>query len=305
MKWIEAKIIFDSKDKPLAVDLISNLFYDLDLTGVVIETPEVEPLEDWGGDAVIPEEYAVIGYLPCDDTLEKSRKFVEKNLSRLEKSNGIESKIIYSDMNEEDWAQTWKTYFRPEKITANIVVKPTWREYIREHDEIVLEIDPGMAFGTGTHATTCMCITMIEKYMKRSGSFLDIGTGSGILMIAAAKLGAIKVWGTDNDNVAVDTACKNLIQNKISGSSFKVLTADLVDQITEPFDLVAANLTTKTILILLENVKRVLVPDGILICSGILETDKDSVLKKMKDLDFDLIEIIVKGEWMSMACRPI
>ncbi len=305
MKWIEAKVIFDSRDKQLAVDLISNLFYDLDLTGVVIETPEVEPLEDWGGDAVIPEEYAVIGYLPCDDTLEKSRKFVEENLSRLEKTNGIESKIIYSDMNEEDWAQTWKTYFRPEKITANIVVKPTWREYIREHDEIVLEIDPGMAFGTGTHATTRMCIALIEKYLKRNGSFLDIGTGSGILMIAAAKLGAIKVWGTDNDNVAVDTAYKNLIQNRISESSFKVLAADLVDQITESFDLVAANLTTKTILILLENVKRVLVQDGILICSGILETDKDSVLKKMKDLDFDLIEIIVKEEWMSMACRPM
>jgi len=305
MKWIEAKVIFDSRDKQLAVDLISNLFYDLDLTGVVIETPEVEPLEDWGGDAVIPEEYAVIGYLPCDDTLEKSRKFVEENLSRLEKTNGIESKIIYSDMNEEDWAQTWKTYFRPEKITANIVVKPTWREYIREHDEIVLEIDPGMAFGTGTHPTTRMCIALIERYLKRNGTFLDIGTGSGILMIAAAKLGAIKVWGTDNDNVAVDTAYKNLIQNRISESSFKLLAADFVDQITESFDLVAANLTTKTILILLENVKRVLVQDGILICSGILETDKDSVLKKMKDLDFDLIEILVKEEWMSMACRPM
>lgn len=305
MKWIEAKVIFDSRDKQLAVDLISNLFYDLDLTGVVIETPEVEPLEDWGGDAVIPEEYAVIGYLPCDDTLEKSRKFVEENLSRLEKTNGIESKIIYSDMNEEDWTQTWKTYFQPEKITANIVVKPTWREYIREHDEIVLEIDPGMAFGTGTHPTTRMCIALIEKYLKRNGTFLDIGTGSGILMIAAAKLGAIKVWGTDNDNVAVDTAYKNLIQNRISESSFKLLAADFMDQITESFDLVAANLTTKTILILLENVKRVLVQDGILICSGILETDKDSVLKKMKDLDFDLIEILVKEEWMSMACRPM
>jgi ribosomal protein L11 methyltransferase len=305
MKWIEAKVIFDSRDKQLAVDLISNLFYDLDLTGVVIETPEVEPLGDWGGDAVIPEEYAVIGYLPCDDTLEKSRKFVEENLSRLKKTNGIESKIIYSDMNEEDWAQTWKTYFRPEKITANIVVKPTWREYIREHDEIVLEIDPGMAFGTGTHPTTRMCIALIERYLKRNGTFLDIGTGSGILMIAAAKLGAIKVWGTDNDNVAVDTAYKNLIQNRISESSFKLLAADFVDQITESFDLVTANLTTKTILILLENVKRVLVQDGILICSGILETDKDSVLKKMKDLDFDLIEILVKEEWMSMACRPM
>jgi ribosomal protein L11 methyltransferase len=303
MKWVEAKVIFDSKDKQLAVDLISDLFYDLDLKGVIIETPEIESLEDWGGDAVMPEEYAVIGYLPCDDKLEKMQKFVEENLLRLEKTNGIESKIIYSDMNEEDWAQTWKTYFQPEKITANIVVKPTWREYIREHDEIVLEIDPGMAFGTGTHPTTGMCITMIEKYLKRNGTFLDIGTGSGILMIAAAKLGANKVWGTDNDNVAVDTAYKNLIQNRISESSFKILAADLVHQVTEPFDLVAANLTTKTILILLDNVKRVLVQDGIFVCSGILETDKDQVLKKMKDLDFDLIEILAKEEWISIACR--
>ena len=303
MKWIEIKVIFDFKDKPLAVDLISNLFYDLDLKGVVIETPEIESFQDWGSDPVIPEEDAVIGYFPCDDQLEKRQKFVEQHLSQLEKTKGIKYKIVYSDINEEDWTQTWKTYFQPEKITENIVVKPTWREYIREHDEIVLEIDPGMAFGTGTHPTTCMCIRMIEKYLKRNSAFLDIGTGSGILMIAAAKLGAIKVWGTDNDPVAVDIACKNLIQNRISESSFNILDADLVDQITEQFDLVAANLTTKTILILLENVKRVLAQDGILVCSGILETDKDDVLKKMQDLDFERVDILTKDEWISIACR--
>jgi len=303
MKWIEAKVIFNFKDKQLAVDLISNLFYDLELTGVVIETPEIDSLEDWGNDAIVPEKNAVIGYLPCDEKLEKRQKFVEENLLRLEEKNGIECKIVYSDINQEDWAQTWKTYFRPERITENIVVKPTWREYIREHDEIVLEIDPGMAFGTGTHPTTRMCITMIEKYLKRNGMFLDIGTGSGILMIAAAKLGEIEVWGTDNDNVAMETAYKNLIQNRIPESNFKILAADLVDQITEQFDLVAANLTTKTILILLESVGRVLVQDGIFVCSGLLETDKDEVLKKMKALSFDLIEILAKEEWLSIACR--
>lgn len=303
MKWIEAKVLFDFKDKPLAVDLISNLFYDLDLKGVVIETPEIESSQDWGSNPVIPEEYAVIGYLPCDDQLEKRQIFVEQHLSQLEKTKGIKYKIVYSDINEKDWTQTWKTYFQPEKITENIVVKPTWREYIREHDEIVLEIDPGMAFGTGTHPTTCMCIRMIEKYLKRNSTFLDIGTGSGILMIAAAKLGAIKVWGTDNDHVAVDIASKNLIQNRISESNFNILEADLVDQITERFDVVAANLTTKTILILLENVRRILAQDGIFVCSGILETDKDEVLKKMQDLDFERVDILTKDEWISIACR--
>jgi ribosomal protein L11 methyltransferase len=144
---------------------------------------------------------------------------------------------------------------------------------------------------------------LIEKYLKKNDSFLDIGTGSGILMIAAIKLGAIRVWGTDKDQIAVDTAYKNLIQNRIPESLFTIFTADLEDQITKQFDLVAANLTTKTILILLENVKRVLVQDGIFVCSGILETEKDEVLKKMQDLDYELIETLVKEGWISMACR--
>ena len=280
MKWIKAKVIFNFKDTQLAADLISDLFYDLDLKGVVIETPEIESSEDWGSDAVIPEKHAVIGYLPCDEQLEKSQKFVEENVSRLEKTTGIECKIVYSDLNDQDWAHTWKTYFRPEKITPKIVIKPTWHEYIRKHDEIVIEIDPGRAFGTGTHPTTRMCITMIEKHLKRNSKFLDIGTGSGILMITAAKLGAIKVWGTDNDQVAVETAYKNLKQNRIPESSFEILTTNLVHQIPEQFDLVVSNLTTKTMFILLENVRKVLVQGGIFVCSGILETEKDEVLKK-------------------------
>jgi ribosomal protein L11 methyltransferase len=305
MKWIEVKVIFDFKDKQLAVDLISDLFYGLDLKGVVIETPEIESLEDWGSDAVIPEEYSVIGYLPCNDQLEKNRKFIEENLSRLEKTNGIEYKIVYSELNEQDWAQTWKTYFWPEKITANIVVKPTWREYIRKPDEIVLEIDPGMAFGTGTHPTTCMCITMIEKYLKKNNTFLDIGTGSGILMIAAAKLGAGKIWGTDNDAAAVDIARRNLIQNQIPKSVFEVITGDLVDKISERFDLVAANLTTKTILTLLENIHKVLIQDGIVLCSGIIETDKNRILGKMKHVGLNVIDTLTDGDWISMACRSM
>jgi ribosomal protein L11 methyltransferase len=304
MKWIEAKVIFDFKDKQLATDLISNLFYDLGLKGVVVETPEIESLEDWANDRLIPEHEAVIGYLPCDDRLEKKRKFVEENLATLEKTNGIKCSIVYSDMNEADWTETWKAYFRPEKITANIVVKPTWREYSQAHDEIVLEIDPGMAFGTGTHPTTRQCITMIEKYLKRGASFLDVGAGSGILMIAAAKLGASKVWGTDNDTVAANIACKNLIQNRISESTFKVITGSLVDKITERFDLVAANLTSKAVITLLDGIKSILTPKGLFICSGIIETEKDTVLEKMKNLNFEVIEILFKEEWISIACSP-
>ncbi len=305
MRWIEAKVIFDFKDTQLAADLISNLFYDLGLQGVVVETPEIESSEDWGDDAVIPEHWAVIAYFPDDDQSKKRRETIEKKLERLETKTGIISHTVYAKIDEADWTETWKAFFKTEKITPNIVVKPTWKEYFRNGDEIVLEIDPGMAFGTGTHPTTCLCITMIEKYLKRSGSFLDVGTGSGILMVAAAKLGARKVWGTDNDSVAVDIACKNLIQNRISESTFKILTTHLVDTVTQRFDLVAANLTTPAVLSLLDDIKRVLAPNGLLICSGILEADQKKVLENMANLGFEVIEIGIKESWVSFVCRPM
>jgi ribosomal protein L11 methyltransferase len=305
MKWIEVKVVFDFKDSQLAVDLISDLFYDLDLKGVVIEGPEIEGSEDWGSDAVTYENDAVIGYLPCDDTLRKKCKTIEEGLERLKNQIGMTCRIFYAEVDEADWTESWKAYFRPEKITDQIVIKPTWRDYSSNNKEIIIEIDPGMAFGTGTHPTTRMCITLIEKYLKKTDAFLDVGTGSGILMIAAAKLGAGKIWGTDNDAVAVDIARRNLILNRIPESEFNVITGDMIDKIAGRFDLVAANLTTKTILILLENIQKVLVQDGIVLCSGIIETDKNKILEKMKHVGLNVIETLINGDWISMACRPM
>jgi ribosomal protein L11 methyltransferase len=303
MKWLEIKVVFHFKDRQLAVDLISDLFYDLDLTGVVVEEPEPEDFEDWGSHAVIPENDAVIGYVPCDDMLRKKCKRIEDGLARLEKEIGIKCRIFYVHVDEKDWAESWKIYFRPEKITDRIVVKPTWRDYLANDKEIVLEIDPGMAFGTGTHPTTRMCIALIEKYLNKNDTFLDVGTGSGILMIAAAKLGASKIWGTDNDAVAADIARKNLIHNQIPESAFKIVIGDLIETITEPFDVATANLTTKTILILLETIQEILVQDGIFICSGIIETDNIKILEKMKHVGFKVIETLSDDDWISMACR--
>jgi len=302
MKWMEVKVIFDFKDRQLAVDLISDLFYGLDLKGVVVEGSEIEGFEDWGSDAVTYENDAVIGYLPYDDTLRKTRKTIEEGLVRLKNQIGITYRIFYAEVDEADWTESWKAYFRPEKITDQIVVKPTWRDY---SSHIIIEIDPGMAFGTGTHPTTRMCIALIEKYLKKTDAFLDVGTGSGILMIAAAKLGAGKIWGTDNDAVAVDIARRNLILNRIPESVFNVITGDMIDKITERFDLVTANLTTKTILILLENIQKVLMQDGILLCSGIIESDKNKILEKMRHVGLKVIETLADGDWISMACRSM
>lgn len=301
MKWIEAKVIFDFHDKQLATDLIANIFYELGITGLVVEEPDIEHPEHWGKDAITPEHYAVIAYLLHDEQTEKQLEIIENNLARLANNSGITYKIVYSDVNESDWAHVWKAHFRPEKITDNIVVKPTWGEYPRYHDEIILEIDPGMAFGIGTHPTTGMCIELIEKYLKKGDSFLDVGTGSGILMIAAAKLGAGKVWGTDNDEVAVDVACKNLMQNRISTATFNVIADNLVEKVEARFDVVAANITSKGILLLLDDIKKVLDKHGIFICSGIIEEDKNNVIEKMENLGFEVIAMLTKETWVSIA----
>jgi ribosomal protein L11 methyltransferase len=301
MKWIEAKVVFDFDNKQLATDLIADIFYELGTTGLVVEEPDIDHPEDWGKDAIQTEHYAVTGYFPRDEKIRTRRRVLEKNLARLEKKNGIIYRIVYSDIKESDWANQWKAHFRPEKITDKIVVKPTWRKYLGNPDEIILEIDPGMAFGTGTHPTTGMCITMIEKYLNKGDSFLDVGTGSGILMVAAAKLGAGRVWGTDNDKVAANVACKNLMQNKIAKATFNIITGNFIEKVSAQFDVVAANITSKSILILLEDIKKVLLKKGTFICSGIIEEDKNNVIKKMENLGFEVIEILTKENWVSIA----
>lgn len=302
MKWIEVKVIFDFENKPVAADLISNIFYDFGLQGVVIEEPEIEPLEGWNGGSVrMPDYYAVSAYFPKNKQAEKNCKVLEQKLARLEKENGIISETVYHEIDEEDWAESWKKYFGPAKISERIVVKPTWREYWPQKNEIVLEIDPGMAFGTGTHPTTSLCLNMIEKYLKKGNSFLDVGTGSGILLIAAVKLGAEKVWGIDIDEVAVKIARKNLLRNMRVTKKFELKTGNLVHGIKETFDLVAANLSSDILFTLLDNVKKVLTQGGIFICSGIIEKDKDPVIAKMKNLGFEIIEILTKQNWVSLA----
>ncbi|MBW2594357.1 MAG: 50S ribosomal protein L11 methyltransferase, partial [Deltaproteobacteria bacterium] len=151
MKWIETKVIFSSDNKIQAVELISQIFYDLGLTGVVIEDPDDEPLEGWGDGAVLrPTHDAVIGFWADNEFSEEKRLILENALRQLQQRIRISTRIVCRKVDDEDWAESWKEYFWPEKISENITVKPTWREYSARPDEIILEIDPGMAFGTGT-----------------------------------------------------------------------------------------------------------------------------------------------------------
>jgi len=302
VRWIEAKVIFDSDNQQLAKELISDAFYTLGLTGVVVEEPVLEKAEDWAEEARrVPDYYAVSGYFPKNNRLGKRCRALEDTLSRLEQEKGIVSKVVYSEIDEEDWAESWKAYFWPEKISKRIVVKPTWREYEPDPGEIVIELDPGMAFGTGTHPTTKMCIHLIEKFLKEGDFVLDVGTGSGILMIAAAKLGAGKIIGVDIDEGAVEIARNNLLRNRIEKRRFEVTASNLVDGVEGRFDMVVCNVTSETIAVLLKRVHKVLSKEGIFIGSGIAEANKESVVEKMEAQGFEIIDMYAEKEWVSLA----
>ena len=163
-------------------------------------------------------------------------------------------------MYEEDWANNWKKYYKPTKVGNRIVVRPIWEEYKEENDELVLVLDPGMAFGTGTHETTRMCIQSLENYVKEDSVVFDVGCGSGILAIAAAKLGAKKAVGVDLDPVAVESAKENVGYNDLD--NIDILYGNLVEVIDGKADIVVANIIAEVICILTEDVKRVLKADG-------------------------------------------
>lgn len=304
MKWIAAKVIVDAEPVERAVELVSNLFDDIGLSGVVVEDPNLEPPEGWGEDALPkPEHHTVTGYFPRNDSLASNCLKLEQGLADLKQNPGILFQIIYREVDEEDWAESWKAYFWPEKLTDILVVKPTWREYTPAEGEMIIEIDPGMAFGTGTHPTTALCVQMIQDYLKPGDAFLDVGTGSGILMVAAARLGASRMFGTDADSLACDIARQNLLLNHIDPNRFCVKSGNLVDTVTETFQLISANILSEVILVLLDDVQQALVPDGILICSGIIEANQKQVVEKMKATGFEILEVRSKEGWVAIAAK--
>jgi ribosomal protein L11 methyltransferase len=304
MKWIETKVVFDHPDKDRTVDLISNIFYDFDLQGVVVEDPRLVPAADRSEASVKrPDYHAVIGYIPKDHRAENRVKLLAEQLARLQSKIGLTYSISYQELDEEDWAESWKKYFWPQKIGRHIVVKPTWRDYQAHPDDLVIELDPGMAFGIGSHPTTTLCLELIETYLQSGDSFLDVGTGSGILLLAAAKLGAAMVCGVDQDEVAVEVALKNLRLNAIEPQKFSVKTGDLVDNFKNRYDFVAANILTSVILELLGDVKRVLKPGGILVCSGIMEENQDPIISKMNAIGLEILQIAAKEKWVAIAGR--
>ena len=210
---------------------------------------------------------------------------------------------IINIRDDSEWKDKWKDYFKTFRVSRHIIVKPTWEKNLEvKPDDIVIEIDPGMAFGTGTHETTSMCIELLDKYMEKEDFVLDAGCGSGILSIAAAKLGAKKVLGIDIDETAVEVADENIILNDVSDIA-AVQYGDVTKGIDISTDLVMANLVAELIVMITPNIPVHLKENGFFITSGILLEKKAMVLEALESCNFEIVEICEKGEWCAIAAR--
>ncbi len=307
--WIEVRVITKSE----ALEPISGIFYSLDCKGVAIEDPEdilgreqgpltwdfadINVLEHKGKVAVVK------AYFAEEDNIEDVLEYVNERLREL-KEMGLdlgEAKVEHEKMHEEDWANTWKQYYKPTKVGEKIVVKPIWEEYEAKDGELVVDLDPGMAFGTGTHETTRMCIQSLEKYVKEDSTVFDVGCGSGILAIAAAKLGAKLAVGVDLDPVAVESSIENVGYNKLK--NIEILHGNLVEVIDGKADIVVANILAEIICILTDDVKRVLKDGGVFITSGIIHDRVDMVCEKLEATGFEVMEKNRDGEWNCIVAK--
>lgn len=308
MKWTEISI----RTTHEATEAVANIFHDLGASGVVIEDPELVNSYRRAGAwdyCDIPEELdtetvVVKAYLPVDEELQGkitqfSDRVNELILHDLDKGQG---KIECREIHEEDWATSWKEFFHPIKVGERVVIKPSWEEYTKAPDEIVIELDPGMAFGTGTHHTTTMCVRCIEELVKKDDIVFDVGTGSGVLAVIAAKLGAKKVTAVDFDNVAVRVAKENVGFNHVE-DKVEVAQSDLMANITGEADVIIANIIADIIIRMLPSIPGKLKDNGYFIASGIIAERIADVTKAVSENNMMIERVREEGGWAAMVIR--
>ncbi len=311
MNWIEVTIKTTSE----GTDAIAEVFYQAGVNGVIIEDPnDIELFKvdksDWDyvdeslaydGDQVI-----VKGYLADNAAFHDSFQIIKDRLNWLLKQDlGIDigsGTLEIAKVKEEDWANNWKKYFKPKKVGKRLVIKPSWEDYSPNKEEIVLELDPGMAFGTGTHETTILCMKELEEWVDDSTNLLDVGCGTGILAIAGLLLGAKKAVAVDLDLDAVRVAGENAERNGVD-HRIEVIHGDLLEKVEGEFEVVVSNIIADAIIAISKDIKGYLAPKGIFIASGIILDRIGDVETAIKDAGLSLVDTKTMGEWAVVVSR--
>jgi len=308
MKWAEISIQTTHE----AADMVANIFHDLGSSGVVIEDPELvnSYLRSGRWDySDIPEEantevVTVKAYLPADKDFDGKMATFEERVQELV-SYGVDKGLGITkcrEIQDEDWESSWKEFFHPVKVGERIVIKPSWEDYAAVGNDLVIELDPGMAFGTGTHHTTAMCCRALEQLVKPGHVVFDVGTGSGILAVAAAKLGASKVQAVDLDSIAVRVARENVGINKVE-NVVEVAQGDLLTGVTGQADIVIANIIATIVIQLLVDIPARLKDGGIFIASGIIIERLSEVVAAMAAQNLVVDQVIEEGGWVAVVAR--
>ena len=314
MNWTEVKIYTTTA----GIDPLTGSMLDLGLQGFMIEDAQdfdeflhdTTPHWDYVDQAVMEKmkdcETCVTIYVADNPQGMEELMQVRQILARL-KAQDPDGKygrleLEMKDVDEEDWSNAWKQYYHPVQVGEHLVVCPSWEAYDRKPDEVVLTLNPGMAFGTGTHDTTRLCMELLEKYITPQDTVLDVGCGSGILAITAALLGANKIIGCDIDEVAVKVAGENAALNGVQ-DRIAFHQGDLTSQVEGSFQIICANIVADVIIRLSEDVGRYLAKDGIFITSGIIDTREQDVLNALEQNGFQVIERRTSGGWVALACK--
>lgn len=316
MKWTK----FTLKTTTEAVDLISSMLEDLGIEGIEIQDNVPLSESDTKGMFIdiLPElppddgTAEVSFYLEDLSDLEELLRAIEEGLDDLcQFVNVGERTITVSETEDKDWINNWKQYFKPFTVD-DILIKPTWEELPPEHaDKLLIQIDPGTAFGTGKHETTQLCIRQLRKYVTPASRILDVGTGSGILGITALKLGAGQVFGTDLDENAITAVHENLEANGIPEERFTVVQGNIIDDVAVQgqaglgcYDIAVANILAPVIILLQREIPRHLKPGGVFITSGIIDMKEQAVREAMEaNPELEILETTRQGEWVSITAR--
>lgn len=325
MKWHELTISTTEE----ATEMISNFLHEMGAGGVSIEESGTlnkqrdtslgqwyeHPLND------IPEGQAVIkGYFAEGTDIDGLVEALEPRVNELREFDIDIGEVIYSAavVDDEDWANAWKQYFKPIRVSDTLTIKPTWENYEASPEERIIELDPGMAFGTGTHPTTALCLRTLESVVRGGEEVIDVGTGSGILAIGACRLGAKRVLALDLDPVAVSSATENVRLNGLS-EAVEVRLSDLLGvlredgataeteastlRVTVPVDLIVANILAEIILLFLDDVREALKPGGIYIASGVYKNKESDVEEGLIRSGFEMIEKRRDEDWIAFVAR--
>ncbi|WP_409370071.1 50S ribosomal protein L11 methyltransferase [Lysinibacillus sp. 38-6] len=310
MKWSELSI----HTKNEAVEAISNILHEAGASGVVIEDSAeyAKPREDQYGEIYalneedFPKEGVIVkAYLAESSFLNETVEEIKAAITNLTEFNIDigENVVSIVEVNEEDWATAWKQYYHPVKISERFTIVPTWEDYTPvSTDELIIELDPGMAFGTGTHPTTVMCLQGLEKVVKAGDTVVDIGTGSGVLSIGAAMLGAKSVHALDLDEVAVRSAKENVALNKVS-ETVEVFHGNLLDTVKEPADVVVANILAEIIMSFTDDAFTIVKPGGLYVTSGIIGAKRDDVKAALEASGFVIEEVLLMEDWVAIIAR--